>query len=269
MKPLLPLVFSAAFTFATVSVPMAAAATEENKATEAYSRQCNIDIHHQVTVGPGFLEVWDVDSGGPLFAFNAPDQLAVGNTGLLLTAQQQELMEGYQQGLHSAGREVSALAIAAVDVATEGMGIALVALAGPDDSDTRAYLADARRLRDTAAKEMEQPGEVFTYGSPWVEGNFSTKLESELEPQIADLTTRFAGKIAWHAMKAALTGGASIEERAEAAAEEAEKIVEAKAEVLEARADSLCEQVQELDQLELALHKAIPELNGIELINTK
>ena len=269
MKSLIPFLLTATTTLGSIATPVAFAAADTAEQAITHSQQCNINIHHQVTVGPGFLEVRDEDSAEPLFAFSAPDQLAIGDTGLTLTSEQQALMTRYQGGLHNAGREVSALAIAAVDVATEGMGIALVALAGPEDADTQSYLAEARSLRDLVAREMEQPGEVFTFGSPWEEGNFSSKFESELEPQISALATRFAGKIAWHAMKAAFTGGASIEERAEVAAEQAEKVVEAKAEVLEARADSLCKQVKELDQLELALHSAIPELNGLELIETK
>ncbi|WP_231759287.1 hypothetical protein [Microbulbifer elongatus] len=66
---------------------------------------------------------------------------------------------------------------------------------------------------------MEKPEEVPAFRSPWQEGNFSTKSETELEPRIEDLATRFAGRITRDAMKAAFTGGASIEARAERAVE--------------------------------------------------
>ncbi|MCQ3830991.1 hypothetical protein HXX02_16245 [Microbulbifer elongatus] len=116
---------------------------------------------------------------------------------------------------------------------------------------------------------MEKPEEVFTFGSPWQEGNFSTKSEAELEPRIEDLATRFAGRITQHTMNVAFTGGANIEAGAELAAEEAGKIEEEKSQQLAASKHGLSQPVTPLDQLELVMHKAIPSFDGIELIDTE
>ncbi|WP_171018882.1 DUF2884 family protein [Microbulbifer harenosus] len=230
---------------------------------------CDVDIHHQITVGPDFMEARDGDDNQPLFAYNAPDQLAVGDTGLLLNRQQQEMMQSYQQGLHTAGRQVSQIAMDAIDIAMNGVGIALAALAGPDDSDTQEFLQSSEALREKLLAQTRRQGDVYTFGTPWVGDSFGGAFERELEPQIEKLAMKSARNISWHAMKAVFTGGASIERNAEAAAEAAEAAIEMKAEKLEARAESLCQQLHALDQLETKLHQSIPELLGMELIAKK
>ncbi|GAB2512342.1 DUF2884 family protein [Microbulbifer agarilyticus] len=260
MKPILPFTFAALATLATVTF------AAEDISISHDGNSCNASMHHQVTVGPDFLEVRDENDLAPLIAFSEPDQLAVGDDGLTLTADQQKLMRQYQQQLHHTGEEVSLLAVAAVDVALEGLGIALTALAGPNDPDTEYFLHESSLIRSEVIEKLQHPGDVYSFGTPWVEGVLESTLEEELEPRIAALATRSAGKIAWHAMKAVFTGGGSIEARAEAAAEEAEALVEEKAEALEARADALCAQMESLDTLETELHRAIPELNGLDLI---
>lgn len=243
-------------------------ATEFNLAAgEAHS--CNVDIRQQLTVGPDFMEARDEDDNQPLFAYHAPDQLAVGDTGLELNRQQQELMQTYQQGLHTAGRQVSQIAVDAMDIAMNGVGIALAALAGPDNPDTQEFLQSSEVLREKLLAQTKQQGDVYTFGSPWISDSFEETFEKELEPQIEKLAMKSAGNIAWHAMKAVFTGGASIERDAEAAAEAAEAAIEMKAEKLEARADSLCRQLEALDALEVKLHHAIPALQGLDLITLK
>lgn len=251
-------------------LPLAAQvqATEINLAG-GEDHSCNVDIHQQITVGPDFIEARDEDDNQPLFAYHAPDQLAVGDTGLVLNRQQQELMQTYQQGLHTAGRQVSQIAVEAMDIAMNGVGIALAALAGPDNPDTQEFLESSEGLREKLLAQTKQQGDVYTFGSPWISESFGETFERELEPQIEKLAMKSAGNIAWHAMKAVFTGGASIERDAEAAAEAAEAAIEMKAEKLEARADSLCQQLQALDELEVKLHQAIPALQGMELLTLK
>ncbi|MBB5211263.1 DUF2884 family protein [Microbulbifer hydrolyticus] len=227
---------------------------------------CSLDLHHQVTVGPGFIESRDSESSAPLFAYHAPDQLAVGDEGLILDEQQQALMLSYQQGLHSAGRDVTLISAEAMDIALDGVGIALATLAGAEDPDTQEFLASSEALRTKLLAEIQQPGDVYTFGGSWMEHAMGDTFERELEPQIEALAKKSAGAIAWHAMKAVFTGGASIERDAEIAAEAAEKAVEEKAERLEARASALCNQLSELDTLEKDVHKAIPELQGLDLV---
>ncbi|WOX04352.1 DUF2884 family protein [Microbulbifer pacificus] len=253
-----------------LALPFAAQvqATEINLAG-GDEHSCNVDIHQQITVGRDFMETRDEDDNQPLFAYHAPDQLAVGDTGLILDRRQQELMQSYQQGLHTAGRQVSEIAVEAMDIAMNGVGIALAVLAGPDSADTQEFLQSSEALREKLLAQTKKQGDVYTFGSPWVDDVFGETFERELEPQIEKLAAKSAGNIAWHAMKAVFTGGASIERDAEAAAEAAEAEVEKKAERLEARADALCLQLQALDELEVKLHQAIPALQGMELITMK
>lgn len=250
-----------------MALPFAAPvqATEINLSPGS-DHNCKVDIHQQITVGPDFMETRDADDNQPLFAYHAPDQLAVGDTGLVLNRQQQELMQSYQQGLHTAGRQVSQIAVDAMDIAMNGVGIALATLAGPDSQDTREFLQSSEALRDKLLAQTIQQGDVYTFGDPWIGDSFEENFERELEPQIEKLVAKSAGNIAWHAMKAVFTGGASIEKDAETAAEAAETAIEMKAEKLEARAESLCQQLQALEKLEVRLHQAIPELQGMELI---
>ncbi|WP_105102294.1 DUF2884 family protein [Microbulbifer pacificus] len=251
-------------------LPLAAQvqATEINLAG-GDDQNCKVDIHQHITVGSDFMEARDEDDHQPMFAYHAPDQLAVGDTGLVLDRQQQELMLSYQQGLHTAGRQVSEIAVDAMDIAMNGVGIALAVLAGPDNPDTQEFLQSSEALREKLLAQTKQQGDVYTFGSPWISDSFGETFERELEPQIEKLAMKSAGNITWHAMKAVFTGGASIERDAEAAAEAAEAAIEEKAERLETRADALCQQLQALDELEVQLHRAIPALQGMELISLK
>ncbi|WP_428819976.1 DUF2884 family protein [Microbulbifer sp. MCCC 1A16149] len=262
MKHLLPF-----FAVAALSSSVALA-TEVHIDADNHS-SCSVDLHQQVTVGPDFIETRGGDKGAPQIAYHAPDQLAVGDDGVILTPEQQALMQSYQQGLHSAGRDVSLIAADAMDIALDGVGIALSVLAGADDPDTQEFLSSSRALRTKLLVQTQRPGDVYTFGGSWIDHAMGESFERELEPQLEALAKKSAGKIAWHALKAAFTGGASIERDAELAAEKVEKVMEKKAERLEARAEGLCTQLLELDALETDLHRAIPELQGMELLEAK
>ncbi|WGL15041.1 DUF2884 family protein [Microbulbifer bruguierae] len=228
---------------------------------------CAIELHQQVTVGPDFIETYDEAGNNLLLAYRAPDQLAVGDAGVILQPEQQELMRRYHAALHSAGREVNAISLEAMDVALSGVAIALAALAGPEDPDTQEFLQESLQLREKFIAHNSP--NVYTLGGSWMGGTLEEHLEMELEPKIEALAKKSAGRIAWHAMKAVFTGGKSIETQAEAATEAAEKAIEKKADLLEARAERLCEQLHQLDTIEAQLHQVIPELDGLNLVTTK
>ncbi|MCK7596551.1 YggN family protein [Microbulbifer sp. CAU 1566] len=252
---------------ALIAAPAATMAHQINLSSDT-GEQCNANINHRITVGPDFIEARDADDLDQLlFAYRAPDQLAVGDDGLILSPEQQQLMAKYQQGLHQSGREITLISAEAMNIALDGVGIAMSALAGPDNPDTLEFISDSEQLKEKLLAQVHQNGDVYTLGGPEIDAGLEETFERELEPRLEALAKRSAGTIAWHAMKAVFTGGRSIERDAEAAAEAAEEAIEKKAETLESHADALCALLEEIDATETTLHKAIPQLQKLDLIS--
>lgn len=261
-----PLITVAVITTATMSASLFSAPTAaaDIELPAGKGEHCSIDIHGLITVGPDFIETRTEKGSEPIFTFQAPDQLAIGDVGLVLTLQQQELMQAYRSGLHASGREVSYIAVEAVDAVLNGLGAALSALAGPDDPDTQEFFTASKALRQQAYAQIAPPGEVFTFG----DDALGDLLADEITPQIEVLAKKSAGIIAWHAIGAVFTGGHSAKGDAKLASKAAKRAVEGKKDQLEARGQALCKRLYALEDTEQQLHAAIPELKGLDLIAT-
>lgn len=238
--------------------------------------QCSVNLNHQARISPTKLELASEDEKETLsYNLETPELLAINSETLTLTTDQQILMQRYQAGLHQSARDIHAITIDAIDIAIEGLGIALSTLAGEDHPDTLEFWEAASELRKQTEKRLLSADDTYVIGNDWdghtgleIEKAVNELVENELGPRIEKLATASAGTIAWHALKAVFTGGRSIERDAEAAAEKAGERVEQRAEKLEWYADTLCQNLVKLDMTETELQESIPQTkrwNFIEL----
>ncbi|MFD1215870.1 DUF2884 family protein [Microbulbifer celer] len=232
---------------------------------------CSVELNHNTRVGPDFFEVSREDTPQRLrFDQKRPAEVMIDNTALPLNAAQQRQMEVYHAGLYQSGQDLTQITVDAVDIVMEGVGIALTALAGADHKDTVEFRAVADELRKATRERVTAQDGVYALGENWSNDIGSTieeTVERELEPRIEKIAMESAGNIAWHALKAVFTGGASIERDAEAAADAAEEIVEARALQLESRAENLCHNLAVMDTIEVDLQSVTPQLKDFDLIS--
>lgn len=230
-------------------------------------QECNIEIEQFVRVGPDFLEVREEGKDSELlFHYRAPDRLSVDDVQITLDKGQQQLMQSYHAGLHESGRDLALISLEAVDIALQGVSIALTALAGVEHPDVVEMQEASMEIREQADARFNANGDIYVLGDPWVDEFVDETIEKDLEPKIEKLAKESAGNIAWHALKAVFTGGRSIEEQAEEMAEQMEPQIEARASRLEHRADGLCRTLTAVDQAERELHEAIPEIRRHDIV---
>lgn len=228
---------------------------------------CSAELNQAVRAGPGFLEIReDREDRELLVHFQSPAQLVVHGKTVELDEHQQQLMRDYHSQLHGAGREVLLISLEAVDVALNGMSVALTALAGPDHPDNIELQQASEELLRRVEARLNREGEIYTLGDPDIDEFIEQTIEEEFEPKIEKLAMESAGTIAWHALKAAFTGGRSIERRAEEAAEQIEQKMDRQAEQLERRAEGLCGRLESIDRLEGEMHKSIPVLAPYDIV---
>jgi hypothetical protein len=208
----------------------------------------------------------NADAPAVLFHYEVPGALLVDGKTVALNDEQQALMARYYGQMHEASRNLSLLSLLAVDVALHGVSIALTTLAGLDHPDAEELRLTMAEVEKRAYQRFSEQDGVYTLGTEGVENFVEETIGEDLEPRLEQIAMDSAGTIAWNALKAALTGGRSIEAQAEQAAEAAEGAIEAKAEALEAMTDSLCRQLEAIDQTETEVHAAIPQLADYDLI---
>ncbi|WP_413663664.1 DUF2884 family protein [Microbulbifer sp. EKSA008] len=222
---------------------------------------CTVSTNYAIEVGPDFFTVDGED--GKLVTFQLPNQLSVDGELLSLNSQQEQLLQEYRQQLHIAGRDTLVLTLEAVDIAMDGLSIAISTLAGPDHPDILELQQFSADLIQRTEDRLNREGEIYQLGNEEM-GNYIEKtISEEFEPRIERLAMESAGTIAWHAFKAAFTGGESIEEQA---TEEAERLLEQRGKSIEQSANRLCTQLESIDRLESDLHQQVPELSHYDIV---
>lgn len=226
---------------------------------------CNVSLDYSVSVGPDFFEVKPEDEDKQLVYFHSPDKLLVDGNPVSLNPQQQYLMQEYRQQLHGAGRDTLLITLEAVDIAMNGLSIAITALAGPDHPDTLELEQFSADLLQRTEDRLNREGEIYQLGASEIGDFVDETISAEFEPRIERLAKESAGTIAWHALKAVFTGGQSIEKQV---TRDAERMVEQRADVIEQKAEQLCTSLESIDQLEAEVQESIPALGTYDLVET-
>ena len=268
MKKAIPLVLAAALTAPAFATAETIVLSHDTNA------HCSMSLHHNTRVSEDFFEIiHDDDTRRLRYEASQPQQLKINDQVVALDSAQQNQVEAYHAGLLQSGRDITTITIDAVDIAMEGVGIALTTLAGADHPDSVEFREAADQMRQATRDRLQTENGVYVLGDNWdeeagenIEQTIEQIIERELEPRIEKIALESAGNLTWHALKAVFTGGASIERDAEVAAEAAEEVIQARALKLESRAENLCHNLTVMDTIETDLQETIPEIRDFELI---
>ncbi|MFA0809797.1 DUF2884 family protein [Microbulbifer epialgicus] len=233
---------------------------------EINTDNCNASLDYSVSVGPNFFEVKPESDDKQLVYFGLPDQLLVEGKPIVLGPQQMQLMQEYRKQLHSAGRDTLLITLEAVDIAMDGLSLAITTLAGPDHPDTHELKQFSAELLQRTEDRLNREGEIYQLGNSEIGDYVDETISAEFEPRIERLAKQSAGTIAWHALKAVFTGGQSIEEQV---TEEVEQLLEQRASAIEYTAQKLCSSLESIEKLEIKIHKEIPALGSYDLVEIK
>ncbi len=229
--------------------------------------QCVAELNYWISVGPDFMEVRsDKDATDTLFIYRVPDQLSVDGNQVFLDKQQQALMQRYRSELHGVGHDVTQISLDAVELALQGVSIAMTTLAGPDHPDSLELERASADIRQRVEDRFSTSRDIYFLMEPEVGEYMEEVISEELGPKIEKLVEGSAGSLVLHGLKAAFTGGHSIERRAEAIEEEIEAEMENRGEDLEQRAEQLCNQLENLDNIEREVQKSIPALEFYNIV---
>ncbi|WP_299947219.1 DUF2884 family protein [uncultured Microbulbifer sp.] len=227
---------------------------------------CTVSLHYPVRVGPDFLEVQNTDSDYQLVHFATPNQLLVDGKSVPLNQQQQQLLQDYRRQLHRAGRETLLITLEAMDIAMDGLSMAIAALAGPDHPDNLELQQFSKELLQRTEARLNREGEIYQLGYSEI-GDFIDKtISEEFEPRIEQLARESATTIAWHAIKAVFTGGRSLEKQI---TEKTEQMLEQRSNQIEQHAERLCASLSSIDRLEQEVHQSIPALTSYDLVRVE
>lgn len=223
---------------------------------------CNIELNYTLETGPDETTV--SHDGKALFSLNPQQGLFIDSQQYTLDPAQRQLAQQYQTELHQSAKQMVALSLNAVEVAMLGVKVALTALSG-EETPNDQLAAVLGKARTQVLAKFQQDGDVYRIGANGI-NQLDNVFDEEMEAEIAAALEVSAGQLVWTALKAALTGGATLEHDAEKIAEQMEQNIAQQAEVLVSSAESFCTQVKEVEILETRLQAAIPQLAAYDLI---
>lgn len=231
--------------------------------------ECDLQLQQDVRIEHQQVEV--KDGARTLYRIDADNQLWIDNTAVALDTGVQHEVEQFADGLRE---ELPRL----VETVKRGLSLALDAVQQIttelfDNSefaqDLSAYLEQLKRQFN----QHFQHDNGVTFVSQDADNLLGDELEQELEAMISDSAVKLSGQMMAELGAAMMSGDGDFEQRVEAFAKQLEQKVEAialrmeqQAQALEQNAGEHCERLQQLDESEQKILKAIPALEGAELI---
>ncbi len=225
------------------------------------SQDCGVEIDQRYQIGPESLQVFRSVDGAEQFRFDAEAGLVVAGEAVTLDDAQRSLLWRYHGELYAASQETVLIIVEAVELAAGGVQLAM-AILGADELALGAVLQEARRQ---ALAELSPQDAVYRLGPGGID-QIDEVFDEDLERKIEAAALEAGWQLGWRATLAALTGGKSLEARAERLTAEREAALEARGDEIEARAETLCRRLETLVTLETELHRAIPALAGHSML---
>lgn len=263
----------AAVMMTTVALPGNAMA-HDGKSNFSFSNdhhnECNIDLHNGVTVTPDYVRVFDDNK--TLYRISKNGEMSVRGQSVDLTAEEQQMAADYANGIRATVPKAVAVATEAMDLASKGVSEAMGGLFG-QNSDIQMKVEDVMaKAKAAIGEKLNQSGDEFTI-SPDGLDNMDDIIDQELEQEIEKVVMSSMGSIFTLIGQAMNEGDGNFEERMEAFGEKMERwgenleaSLEAQADKIEEQAEALCNQLKEVDELETALQRKVPEFANFELL---
>ncbi|MFN3710260.1 MAG: DUF2884 family protein [Alishewanella aestuarii] len=234
-------------------------------------QSCQFQLEHDLVISPTQVilqqqqqSLWTIDQQGRLWLAGKEQST---------DAESRALLQQYQAGVREQ-------AINTVELVQAGLQLAGTAVEQVLTELTGKSLAQHPQMRDVLAKIQQSTDEIIVRRGEQLEvrGSALSKLDQAFGPEfdaaIESLVEESMGNIMLQIGKAMVSGQGTFEQRMEAFGQRMEKFgeqleqnMQAKASVLEQRGEAMCQQVQQLDQLESQIQQRLPAMAAYDLFN--
>lgn len=237
-----------------LAVALLVSAGAQARATDV----CDFESEFDLRIQPQSL-LFHRQAGTPLTIEMRHGRLLVDGRDIALSAEDSRRVQRYESEVRALVPEVKAIAMDAIDVATDAVAEVATAFAG--DNAQRAIVRVGELTDELAGKVA-----TSTDTAEWHNDEF----EDAIEGLVGELVPMMMGDIAATAIQAAFSGDADATRKLEQRAAHMEKAIEEKVErragEIEARAEALCPRVKALDALESSLTVRLADNRPIDLL---
>lgn len=241
-------------------------------AAHSSNDHCDINFDGKLQLENNVLTVYTQDDDKVVI--DASHDIYVNGTSLSLSAQEQEWVANYYDGITASVPIAAEIAIDGVAIATEAVGLVFGELLGANSSGVSDLTYKLEELGDKIQYNFyAEDGSIRLDSEQFEDGNFlGDEWEESFEESVSELVMSSMGHLMIAIGSEMLFNGGDMEafeQRMENFGSEIEEKMEFKGEELEEKAELLCSQLAEVDQAERYLQKSVSELASLNIINLK
>ena len=238
----------------------------------AMAHQCDINLDGNMKLVDNNLTVLTKDKDEILI--DQYYQLYVNGQTISLDADQQQWVEDYYSGIHSAVPQVAEITHEAIGLASEAVTHVFGELLGSDASDIQDLTDKLAEIdREIQYNFYAEDGSIRLDSASFEDGDFfGERWEAEFEEAVEELVFNSMGRLMIAlGTEMLMSGGDSdaFEQRMENFAHDLESKMEARGEELELKADALCMQLVSVDEAENKLSASIDELSALNVFEVE
>jgi DUF2884 family protein len=240
---------------------------------------CNINLHAGIQISPHSIQFFKQGSrqqqskDQAIYKIVNDNRLFIGATERDLSASQQALVHDYATSIRNVIPEVNSVAIEGIDLASEGVTLALNELLGNDNDVAKDLTDELAKVRAEVNLRFNSEQTMY-FDEDGFAGDefFDEKFEDHIEAVVENAIKKSMGSIliaVGQQMLFANDDGNDFETRMEKFGEQMEQKMELKAASIEKRANGLCQSMAKIDRLEELLKIEMPALAEFNLLSVE
>lgn len=237
------------------------------------NQQCQLQLNNDLLIERQQVQL--LSNNQPLWRINNDGKLWLDNQPVKTDADTRKLLQQYQQGVRQQAEDTVLIVTEAMSLASTAVEQVLTELTGKPLSKNKPLQQVLQNIHHSTDSIIVRRGEQLE-----IRGSQLHQLDKAFGPEfdaaIEQLVQESMGSILWQLGKAMMGGSGDFEQRMNAFGqrielfgEQLEQSMTASATVLEQRGDALCQQLQQLDQLETAIQLKIPAMVKYDVVKTQ
>ncbi|NCP66196.1 MAG: YggN family protein [Paraglaciecola sp.] len=236
---------------------------------QALAQNCNVEFLGDLQLDNKVITITTDDHRKVVI--DANQQLWVDDKEVVLTKQNQRLVEDYYAGFYHVAPQVADITRDALDLAGVAINEVFVELLGSDNDLVEETSLKLSELGEQVhANFYAKDGEIRFKSGDFDHGDFpSAQWEAEFEHAVEQLVEKSIGKIMLAVGAELMFGNGdfdAFEAKMENFGDDIEQRVESRANLLEERAEALCYGIISIDRIETKMEKNISELANFDVL---
>ena len=241
-------------------------------ASHVSANQCNVEIDGKLQLENAVLSIKTGDNSKVVI--DQSKQLFVDGTQISLSAQQQQWLNHYYEGINRAVPEAAGIAKNAVALASEALNLAFGQLLGEDNDELKALSTKIEAIgEDIQTNFYAQDGSIRIHSAQFEDGQiFGQQWQHKFEQAVEELVSKSMGRLMIALGTEMIFGGGNLEDfeqRMETFGSDIENKVEYQIAAIEAKAKTFCATLASIDKAENKLQKSISQLSGLDVLQVK